>query len=164
MRASSVAVQRPQRLMKREPEPAHQDRHRLLDLAQVRLLVRTPGQHEVLQRSPGARAAGERGDHLRGLNRPDRRDEVAPAERHEVTPPGLETDAVDVAEQVLDLPGDRRAIPAHRHPLADHRAGPMRCPTKWAIASPIKARMRRASCAKPGLCIATFSRPPSRRS
>lgn len=106
----------------------------------------------MLQRSAGARTSGQRGDHLPHLTRSRRRDEVAPADRHEITPAGLAAGAVDVAEQVLDLPGDRRAVPAQRHPLTDHRAGPA-YPLKWAIAAPISARVRRASCARWGLCF-----------
>nr|WP_245517644.1 hypothetical protein [Methylorubrum sp. Q1] len=120
-------MQGPEHLVAAQAQFLEKDGERLLDLADRRLLARSPGQHDVLDRAAGAGSAHRGGDHLGDLPRSRVREQVELALRQHAAALGPARAAVDIGGQLRHLAGDRRAVTALVHAFADHDGASARC-------------------------------------
>lgn len=157
--AGSTEMLGPDHLVTAQARLLEHDRKRLLDVADCRLLTRSPRQHDVLDRAAGAGSAHCGGNHLRDLPRSRVGDEMELALSQDIAALGLVRAAVDIGGQLRHLPGDRRAVETPGHALADHDGGSARC----AMAERMSASAWRPLSAMPGVRMPSLASPPSRR-
>lgn len=128
--AGAAEMLGPEHLMTAQAGLLQQDRERLFDLADRRLLARPPRQDDVLDRAAGFGGAHGGGDHLRHLRHARLGDEMELAPGQDVATFRLLGVTVDVGGGLRHLFGDRGTVTAPGHALADHDGA-----ARWAMAA-----------------------------